>query len=103
MLTVCLKILFGQAVVASLRDVDESATTAISDLSLSRDVARLSEVADLSEGPEDDDNGKPTQCHLKTHLKSGQLKSDDHYLNSQSFCISKVIRNFLNVYLDFIA
>lgn len=47
-----------QAVVATLRDADESATTAISDLSLSRDVARLSEVADLSEGPEDDDSGK---------------------------------------------
>lgn len=48
----------SQAVVTSLRDVDESATTAISDLSLSRDVARLAEMADLSEGPEDDDNGK---------------------------------------------
>ncbi|XP_037292571.1 RIMS-binding protein 2 isoform X2 [Manduca sexta] len=45
-----------QAVVATLRDVDESATTAVSDLSLSRDVARLSEMADMSEGPEDDDN-----------------------------------------------
>lgn len=43
---------------ATLRDADESATTAISDLSLSRDVARLSEVADISEGPEDDDSGK---------------------------------------------
>lgn len=49
---------FVQAVVATLRDADESATTVISDLSLSRDVARLSEVADLAEGPEDDDNGK---------------------------------------------
>ncbi|XP_052738774.1 uncharacterized protein LOC112051556 isoform X3 [Bicyclus anynana] len=48
---------FHQAVVATLRDADETATTAISDLSLSRDVARLSEMADISECPEDDDNG----------------------------------------------
>lgn len=46
-----------QAVVTSMRDVDESATTAVSELSLSRDVARLSETADINEGPEDDDNG----------------------------------------------
>lgn len=46
-----------QAVVQTLRE-DEANTTAISDISISRDVARLSEVADLSEGPEDDDNGK---------------------------------------------
>lgn len=50
--------LHHQAVVATLRDADETATTAISDMSLSRDVARLSEMADISEGPEDDDNGK---------------------------------------------
>lgn len=43
---------------ATLRDADETATTAISELSLSRDVARLSEMADITEGPEDDDNGK---------------------------------------------
>lgn len=49
---------FGfQAVVQTLRE-DEANTTAISDISISRDVARLSEVADISEGPEDDDNGK---------------------------------------------
>lgn len=46
-----------QAVVQTLRE-DEANTTAISDISISRDVARLSEVADISEGPEDDDNGK---------------------------------------------
>lgn len=48
-----------QSIVASMSGVDESATTAISDLSLTtRDVARLSEMADIAEGPEDDDNGK---------------------------------------------
>lgn len=63
----------------TLRDVDESATTAVSDLSLSRDVARLSEVADLSEGPEDDDNGKcpPSNGHVSKliHLTSVQGSS----------------------------
>ncbi|KAJ0173196.1 hypothetical protein K1T71_011372 [Dendrolimus kikuchii] len=73
---------FHQAVIASLRDVDESATTAVSDLSLSRDVARLSEVADLSEGPEDDDNAvlffsslvpAPRQLTLERQLNKSVL------------------------------
>ncbi|KAM3963799.1 LOW QUALITY PROTEIN: RIMS binding protein [Aphomia sociella] len=73
---------FHQAVVATLRDVDESATTAISDLSLSRDVARLSEVADISEGPEDDDNAElffsslvpaPRQLTLERQLNKSVL------------------------------
>ncbi|XP_047999657.1 uncharacterized protein LOC125236775 [Leguminivora glycinivorella] len=73
---------FHQAVVATLRDADESATTAISDLSLSRDVARLSEVADLSEGPEDDDNAElffsslvpaPRQLTLERQLNKSVL------------------------------
>ncbi|KAL4703509.1 hypothetical protein ACJJTC_018093, partial [Scirpophaga incertulas] len=65
---------FHQAVVATLRDVDESATTAVSDLSLSRDVARLSEVADLSEGPEDDDNvPAPRQLTLERQLNKSVL------------------------------
>ncbi|XP_061722538.1 RIMS-binding protein 2 isoform X4 [Cydia pomonella] len=65
---------FHQAVVATLRDADESATTAISDLSLSRDVARLSEVADLSEGPEDDDNvPAPRQLTLERQLNKSVL------------------------------
>lgn len=55
---------YPQAIVSTLRDVDE-ATTAISELSISRDVARLSEVVELSEGPEDDDNGK--HAHIKFH------------------------------------
>ncbi|XP_053617014.1 RIMS-binding protein 2 isoform X4 [Plodia interpunctella] len=73
---------FHQAVVATLRDVDESATTAVSDLSLSRDVARLSEVADISEGPEDDDNAElffsslvpaPRQLTLERQLNKSVL------------------------------
>lgn len=46
----------SQAVVTSIRDQDESAT--VSDITISRDVARLSEMADMVDGPEDDDNGK---------------------------------------------
>ncbi|CAH0402680.1 unnamed protein product [Chilo suppressalis] len=65
---------FHQAVVATLRDVDESATTAVSDLSLSRDVARLNEVADISEGPEDDDNvPAPRQLTLERQLNKSVL------------------------------
>ncbi|XP_041971946.1 RIMS-binding protein 2 isoform X4 [Aricia agestis] len=65
---------FHQAVVATLRDVDETATTAISDLSLSRDVARLSEMADISEGPEDDDNvPAPRQLSLERQLNKSVL------------------------------
>lgn len=56
-----------QAVVQTLRE-DEANTTAISDISISRDVARLSEVADISEGPEDDDNGKYSTAIALTHL-----------------------------------
>ncbi|CAH2052365.1 unnamed protein product, partial [Iphiclides podalirius] len=65
---------FHQAVVATLRDADETATTAISDLSLSRDVARLSEMADISEGPEDDDNvPAPRQLTLERQLNKSVL------------------------------
>lgn len=56
---------YPQAIVSTLRDVDE-ATTAISELSISRDVARLSEVAELSDGAEDDDNGKHPHIQLLT-------------------------------------
>ncbi|CAH2233948.1 jg21430 [Pararge aegeria aegeria] len=65
---------FHQAVVATLRDADETATTAISDLSLSRDVARLSEMADISECPEDDDNvPAPRQLTLERQLNKSVL------------------------------
>ncbi|XP_075983360.1 RIMS binding protein isoform X4 [Anticarsia gemmatalis] len=73
---------FHQAVVATLRDADESATTAVSEVSLSRDVARLSEVAELSEGPEDDDNAElffsslvpaPRQLTLERQLNKSVL------------------------------
>ncbi|XP_068623681.1 RIMS-binding protein 2 [Battus philenor] len=73
---------FHQAVLATLRDTDETATTAISDLSLSRDVARLSEMADISEGPEDDDNAElffsslvpaPRQLTLERQLNKSVL------------------------------
>ncbi|CAK1590152.1 unnamed protein product [Parnassius mnemosyne] len=65
---------FHQGVVTTLRDADESATTAISDLSLSRDVARLSEMADISEGPEDDDNvPAPRQLTLERQLNKSVL------------------------------
>ncbi|XP_069357174.1 RIMS-binding protein 2 isoform X3 [Maniola hyperantus] len=65
---------FHQAVVATLRDADETATTAISDLSLSRDVARLSEMADINEGPEDDDNvPAPRQLTLERQLNKSVL------------------------------
>ncbi|GBP00573.1 RIMS-binding protein 2 [Eumeta japonica] len=73
---------FHQAVVATLRDVDESATTAVSDMSLSREVARLSEVADIGEGAEDDDNGEvffsslvpaPRQLTLERQLNKSVL------------------------------
>ncbi|XP_049879381.1 RIMS-binding protein 2-like isoform X10 [Pectinophora gossypiella] len=73
---------FHQAVVATLRDAEDTATTAISDLSLSRDVARLSEVADISEGPEDDDNAElffsslvpaPRQLTLERQLNKSVL------------------------------
>ncbi|CAB3245774.1 unnamed protein product [Arctia plantaginis] len=65
---------FHQAVVATLRDADESATTAVSEISLSRDVARLSEVAELSEGPEDDDNvPAPRQLTLERQLNKSVL------------------------------
>lgn len=48
-----------QAVVGALRDPDETATMGgVSDISLSREVARLSEMADIGEGGEDDDNGR---------------------------------------------
>ncbi|KAI5632354.1 variant SH3 domain-containing protein [Phthorimaea operculella] len=64
---------FHQAVVATLKDAEET-VTAISDLSLSRDVARLSEVADLSEGPEDDDNvPAPRQLTLERQLNKSVL------------------------------
>ncbi|CAG9559185.1 unnamed protein product [Danaus chrysippus] len=65
---------FHQAVVATLRDADETATTAISDMSLSRDVARLSEMADISDGPEDDDNvPAPRQLTLERQLNKSVL------------------------------
>ncbi|CAG5047664.1 unnamed protein product [Parnassius apollo] len=65
---------YSQAVLTTLRDADESATTAISDLSLSRDVARLSEMADISEGPEDDDNvPAPRQLTLERQLNKSVL------------------------------
>lgn len=64
-----------QAVVSTLRDADETGTTAVSDLSLSRDVARLSEVADFSEGPEDDDNGE--------HCFFIQYELDFEFINMQ--------------------
>lgn len=54
----------SQAVVTSIRDQDESAT--VSDLTISRDVARLSEMADMAEGPEDDDNGKTRYLVITT-------------------------------------
>lgn len=60
--------------VATLRDADESATTAVSEVSLSRDVARLSEVAELSEGPEDDDNGKQSYDNFTSHRKHIRMK-----------------------------
>ncbi|XP_028040007.1 RIMS-binding protein 2 isoform X4 [Bombyx mandarina] len=67
---------FHQAVVTSMRDVDESATTAVSELSLSRDVARLSETADINEGPEDDDNvPAPRQLNLERQLNKSVLIS----------------------------
>ncbi|XP_050668383.1 peripheral-type benzodiazepine receptor-associated protein 1 [Leptidea sinapis] len=65
---------FHQAVVATLRDADETATTAVSDLSLSRDVARLSEVADITDGSEDDDNvPAPRQLTLERQLNKSVL------------------------------
>ncbi|XP_013144153.1 PREDICTED: RIMS-binding protein 2 isoform X2 [Papilio polytes] len=74
---------FHQAVIATLRDSDEpTTTTTISDLSLSRDVARLSEMADISEGPEDDDNAElffsslvpaPRQLTLERQLNKSVL------------------------------
>ncbi|CAK1541741.1 unnamed protein product [Leptosia nina] len=65
---------FHQAVVATLRDADETATTAVSDLSLSRDVARLSEVADVTDGSEDDDNvPAPRQLTLERQLNKSVL------------------------------
>ncbi|XP_047521880.1 RIMS-binding protein 2 isoform X8 [Pieris napi] len=65
---------FHQAVVATLRDADETATTAISDMSLSRDVARLSEVADVTDGSEDDDNvPAPRQLTLERQLNKSVL------------------------------
>ncbi|XP_026313445.1 peripheral-type benzodiazepine receptor-associated protein 1 isoform X4 [Hyposmocoma kahamanoa] len=64
---------FHQAVVQTLRE-DEANTTAISDISISRDVARLSEVADISEGPEDDDNvPAPRQLTLERQLNKSVL------------------------------
>ncbi|XP_072934285.1 RIMS-binding protein 2 isoform X2 [Epargyreus clarus] len=61
-------------VVAATLQPDDTNTTAISDMSLSRDVARLSEVVDINDGPEDDDNvPAPRQLTLERQLNKSVL------------------------------
>lgn len=52
---------------ATLREADE---VAASDGSVSREVARLNEVADIGEGAEDDDNGEFSNHRVKKYINT---------------------------------